>query len=78
MEEVTTTKKKKKARIVACFCFLDQIEPIMKRQRKSHLQMLPEDLLADVLRRLPPRSLAVCPCPAASARPGMPSSTFTS
>jgi hypothetical protein len=61
MEEVTTTKKKK-ARIVACFCFLDQIEPIMKRQRKSHLQMLPEDLLADVLRRLPPRSLAVSRC----------------
>ena len=39
--------------------FLDQIEPIMKRQWKSHLEMLPEDLLADVLRRLPPRSLRV-------------------
>ncbi|XP_066316302.1 uncharacterized protein [Miscanthus floridulus] len=34
----------------------------MKRQWKSHLEMLPEDLLADVLRRLPPRSLRVSRC----------------
>nr|CAB3477036.1 unnamed protein product [Digitaria exilis] len=34
----------------------------MKRQRKNIEQMLPKDMLADVLRRLAPYSLAVCRC----------------